>query len=422
MMLWLCLHFPQLKEENAHLLEDAAEWALQFTARISLAPPQAVLLEIGGSLHYFGGLEALRQQIDSALAQQMWHVQSGIAPTPTAALLLARANDSTPVIHHAELGTRLGHLSVNTLALSNKQAMALQGLGCRSIDGLRSMPADGLARRLGRPLLRQLQCAFGERADPCEYWAPSPTFSAKEDLTDESWQTHIPLAMLSTMIDQLCQRLQRLHAEVSTLAIELQHRQRPPTTLNVGVLTPTRDAPRLKELLAQHLDNLTLKAPIIAVACTAGPFTVSQDAPQDLLAALDPAETQRASWQTLVEDLSSRLSKDRVRGLQLCDEHRPEYAWQYSAPAQQSDTSLPPMPRPLWLLEQPRPLAAPQGQPQYHGQLVLEQGPERIESGWWDGHDIRRDYYLASNTHGERLWIFRDRRKAGRWYLHGLFA
>lgn len=421
-MLWLCLHFPQLKEENAHLLEDTAEWALQFTARISLAPPQAVLLEIGGSLHYFGGLEALRQQIDSALAESMCPVQSGIAPTPSAALLLARANNSTPVIHQAELNARLGCLSVHTLDLSTKQAAALQGLGCRNIDGLRSMPADGLARRLGRPLLMQLQRAFGERADPREYWAPSPIFSAKQDLTDESWQTHIPLAMLSTMIDQLCQRLQRLHAEVTSIRVELHHRQRPPTTLNVGVLTPTRDAQRLKQLLAQHVDGLRLQSPIIAVACMAGPFAVSQDAPQDLLAALDPAETQRASWQTLVEDLGSRLSQDRVRGLQMRDEHRPEYAWQYSAPAQQSDINPPPMPRPLWLLERPRPLTAPQGQPQYHGQLILEQGPERIESGWWDGHDIRRDYYLASNTHGERLWIFRDRRKAGRWYLHGLFA
>lgn len=422
MMLWLCLHFPLLKEENAHLLEDAAEWALQFTARISLVPPQAVLLEIGGSLHYFGGLEALRQQISSALTQQMWHAQSGIAPIPSAALLLARANDPTPVIHHAELGTRLGLLSVNTLDLSNKQAMALQGLGCRDINGLRSMPADGLARRLGRPLLIQLQCAFGERADPRTYWAPTPTFSSKETLSDESWQTDIPLAILSEMIDRLCQRLQRLHAEVTTLAIELQHRRHPPTTLSVGVLTPTQDAARLKRLLSHHLEGLQLKAPISAVSCTAGEFTVSNNAPQDLLAALDPNNAQHAPWQTLVEDLSSRLKKDHVRGLQMRDEHRPEYAWQYSAPAQQSQASPPAMPRPLWLLERPRPLAAPQGQPQYHGQLVLEQGPERIESGWWDGHDIRRDYYLASNTHGERLWIFRDRRKAGKWYLHGLFA
>ena len=35
-------------------------------------------------------------------------------------------------------------------------------------------------------------------------------------------------------------------------------------------------------------------------------------------------------------------------------------------------------------------------------------GPERIESGWWDGADVRRDYYVASDARGARLWIYRE--------------
>ena len=56
------------------------------------------------------------------------------------------------------------------------------------------------------------------------------------------------------------------------------------------------------------------------------------------------------------------------------------------------------------------------------GVLVLEAGPERIESGWWDGADVSRDYYLAHNPQGEKLWIYEDRREPGTWYLHGVFA
>ena len=48
-------------------------------------------------------------------------------------------------------------------------------------------------------------------------------------------------------------------------------------------------------------------------------------------------------------------------------------------------------------------------------------GPERIESGWWDGFDIARDYFIALNPAGARLWGFRDRR-SGEWFLHGLFS
>ena len=53
--------------------------------------------------------------------------------------------------------------------------------------------------------------------------------------------------------------------------------------------------------------------------------------------------------------------------------------------------------------------------------LELCSGPERIESGWWDEHDVARDYYLAKNEQGQKLWVFRDRRTRC-WFVHGLFG
>ena len=47
-------------------------------------------------------------------------------------------------------------------------------------------------------------------------------------------------------------------------------------------------------------------------------------------------------------------------------------------------------------------------------------GPERIETGWWRGQDIHRDYYIVETDRGSRLWIFR-RHEDGRWFLHGSF-
>jgi protein ImuB len=57
----------------------------------------------------------------------------------------------------------------------------------------------------------------------------------------------------------------------------------------------------------------------------------------------------------------------------------------------------------------------------FHGELQLLRGPERIETGWWDGGDVRRDYYVARDQRGVQLWIYHDLREA-RWYLHGLFG
>lgn len=47
-------------------------------------------------------------------------------------------------------------------------------------------------------------------------------------------------------------------------------------------------------------------------------------------------------------------------------------------------------------------------------------GPERIETGWWRGPDVRRDYYLVETSDGERYWLFRTIRGEG-WFLQGAF-
>jgi protein ImuB len=77
--------------------------------------------------------------------------------------------------------------------------------------------------------------------------------------------------------------------------------------------------------------------------------------------------------------------------------------------------------RPVWLLTAPELLGMVAGRPAWHGVLSLLCGPERIESGWWDGGDVRRDYYRASNPRGAMLWVYQDLRSQA-WYLQGVFG
>ncbi|HEY5307681.1 MAG TPA: hypothetical protein VIK97_04160, partial [Casimicrobiaceae bacterium] len=150
----------------------------------------------------------------------------------------------------------------------------------------------------------------------------------------------------------------------------------------------------------------------------------------------------------LVDRLRARLGEEAVIRVALHAEHRPEHAMRdvvvtatdariprsdtrasrpprprASAPGKtRPDTaSLPAAPRPLWLLAEPQPLAHLfEAKP-----WVLRDGPERIESGWWDGGDVRRDYFVAASPHGEIQWIYRDHRygiEDGEWFLHGIFA
>lgn len=67
--------------------------------------------------------------------------------------------------------------------------------------------------------------------------------------------------------------------------------------------------------------------------------------------------------------------------------------------------------------------------------VVACSGPERIETGWWRGPRIRRDYFRVETTESLRFWLFRvvekdvvekdvvekDVVEEDRWFLQGEF-
>ena len=141
-------------------------------------------------------------------------------------------------------------------------------------------------------------------------------------------------------------------------------------------------------------------------------------------------------WLRLAETLHARLGSGRVFQLQAVDDHRPEHAWRAVPLAINSEFGLAPLPlapRPLLLLPAPQPLPARGEQPcsSHRDPLTLVTGPERIECGWWDlggpaagspARAVHRDYFVARNTSGQWLWIFRELTAPRGWFLHGLFA
>ena len=150
----------------------------------------------------------------------------------------------------------------------------------------------------------------------------------------------------------------------------------------------------------------------------------------------------------LAERLSARIGDEAVHGVMTVAEHRPQYAWQRrnafddvphcaNVPGYQDHpdvsgllegirrTNSIVLQRPLWMLQDPEKLVTEQGIPCYQGRLKLLDGPERLETGWWDGDGIARDYFVACNARGAHLWIYRNRgkdRDCRSWYLHGMFG
>jgi len=125
-----------------------------------------------------------------------------------------------------------------------------------------------------------------------------------------------------------------------------------------------------------------------------------------------PAERQQDIEQ-LAERLQARLGRDAVAGLNGVEDHRPEYSWRIRALDEPSRcTAL--AHRPAWLLPKARRCTIED--------YEILAGPERIETGWWDGRDCRRDYFIVRDRHGSMLWAYHEYKPRPGWHLHGIFA
>jgi len=399
-------------------LNAIAAWAGQYTSLVSLAPPQSLLLEIKGSLTLFKGLDALLRRLLGQLAQLGYRSDVGIAPTPLAAELLALAGMTQPVIYLSELQTALRDVPLGLLALDDKQTRALHGLGLRRLGDLLRLPRADLARRLGQSLIDYLDRLLGRRSDPREPYVPPPRFKRRLHLPAETADVEALLFPAQRLLLELSGFLRARDAGTLRLHWVLAHYRRPPTRITLGLATPGRDAPHLLALLREHLARITLDHPVEAIELQVKELHPLQ--PRALtLDGEDAADAE--DWPRLVERLRARLGDEAVQGLQCRDDHRPEAAWRVCAPGEASIATLT-LVRPLLMLPQPIALEMRDRRPQLDGPLQLVNGPERIESGWWDGGDVARDYFIASDGAHARYWIFRERRGERQWYLHGYFA
>jgi protein ImuB len=443
---------PQREHE---LLVALAEWAVRFTPRVSLEPPDAVLLEVRGSLRLFGGSRKLCERLRMELRAVGLEPRFALTPTPIASLWMARAGNEGVIRHAADLASRLADLPIRCTRWPERSLETLATMGVRTVGDCLRLPRDGFARRFEPRLLEMLDRAVGRRPDPREGFIPRERFAAGRDLEPEITDASRLDGAAAPLLDELCGFLRQRGANVQALELRLVHRETPATRMRLRFMEPVADTARIAALLRERLARIVLPAPVRALRLRSGPLVGSREASAELFA-MDRRQSG-AGVPQLVERLRARLGAEAVYGLCLIPEHRPESAWRVAEPAlpagtrnrgrlsqpgrrspsgphtqpQQECITADAVTKPLWLLAEPQPLEGTE-RPCFEGTLELEQGPERIESGWWDGRDVQRDYYVARNPAGVRLWVFRDRGRAPRavhaddpavrWFLHGVFG
>jgi protein ImuB len=424
----------RLRERDAAAETEAllgiAAWAMQCTPHVALDFPGLVLLEVSGSLKLFGGLGEITARLRRGLTALGYSGSLAAAPTARAASWFARAGRQCLIADPALLERELSTLPLPVLQCGEEEA--LSSIGAGSIGDLLALPRDGLARRFGQDLLDALDQALGRRPDPRAFCVLPQKFCAAIELPAEATQAEALLFATQRLLAQLEGFLAARAAGTRRLRLDLLHRTTPPTRIELGLVSTCREAAHFVLLLRERLQQTALSGPVRAIALEVQAIEPLEHSNQTLF---PDALQQEGNWPRLIERLRSRLGAAAVHGIFSCPDHRPERASVHperasvhsdraSAQAEPGarqlalDFDL----RPFWLLERPQALEEKESIPCHHGPLKLLAGPERIESGWWDGADMARDYFVARTANEALLWVYRERSPAGAWYLHGIFS
>ena len=420
-----------------------AHAALAFTPTVVLQPaddpaaaPDTVLLEVQSTLRLHGGLDALLRRLREALAPLAHRVHGVDAPVPQGAALLARLHRRLHCADRAALHAALDEAPVWSVGPGREHWEALQGMGLRTLADLRRLPRAGLARRFGELLLDELDRAYGDRPDPRTPLVLPPAFESRLELFARADTTEQVLHGAAVLLERLVAWLSARHAFARRFTLTMQHEPRwrrdaatpAATPLVVALAEPSRDRAHLQLLLRERLAAIELPAPTIElrIACA---DIAERPAPSGEL--FPTPASEREGLVRLVERLAARLGPEQVLRLEIVADHRPEKCTALRPASAPPGRAAPPHPeallavRPVWLVDPPEPLGQAGEQPVLDGQVLqIVGGPERIETGWWDGDLAERDYFVAQDRQGALVWVFRHRLPADGpgWFLQGRFA
>ena len=267
---------------------------------VSLAPPDAIVAEISGSLRLFGGFPRLAARLAQGARDLGYTVLQAQAPTPAAALMFARAkNDAAPDAAANEdarpgpsanpmerEGTKsalgrgvfldaLRKLPLAYLDVAPDVLATLAGAGITTFGQACALPRDGLARRAGAGFVALLDRARGLAPDPKPPFVPPPVYRGALALPTPVANVEALTFATNRLVHELAGWLQGRGLGVIEMSLALAHERYvgvrtgvPATVVRVALAAPAREPAHLVAVLRERLARVALAAPVEAIALT----------------------------------------------------------------------------------------------------------------------------------------------------------
>ena len=474
---------PQLE---AQFLTNLCRWANKFSPWVAEEVSNALVIDLTGCAHLFGGEEGVVQQVELDCIDLGLSVHIGIADTKGAAwalaryagqpLSLSRTGDAIDQEAHAtrsraakrrnwERGgqaprlkssksisqriaapgfTRqaLSSLPVAALRLEDHVIISLNRLGLCRVEDLLNQPRAAIARRFGKGIIYRMDQALGVAPEPVNpskqalHFACRLTFPEPIGLMDDM------LAALNKLLPRLANSLESKGRGARRLRLEVYRTDQTMQWVDVGLTYPSSDCALMQPLLKMKLAEIEVKfgIDVLRIVATQTELMYAQHYKShiDVGPEVSVGQLTNTDLGDLIGKLGARIGLEKITRLHPGNSHIPEKAAQTIAAAWSS-------PEMNWLdLERPRPLiyfqpervialAVPKVPLQFKWRGQVHEfdsayGPERIAPEWWLAEQAwrtgTRDYWKVVTKTGDRLWLYfaHGGLVSGGWFCHGRFA
>ena len=476
----------QNRQLEARFLASLRRWASKFSPWVAEEIPNALVIDLTGCAHLFGGELGVIQQVELDCLNLGLSVHIGMADTKGAAWALARyagqplglsrtgdaIDQEAPATRSRAVKRRnwerggqpprlqssqggfariaapgftqqaLAPLPVAALRLEDHVITSLNRLGLRRVENLMDQPRAAIARRFGKGTIYRMDQALGVAPEPISPAKQSLHLACRLTLPEPIGLIEDMLAALDKLLPRLAASLTAKGRGVRRLRLEAYRTDQTMQSVEVGLARPSADMALIRQLLAIKLEDIKVEFGIDVlrvVAAQTEPIYAHQHKGK---IKAGPAVAARLSQNTELDDLigklGARIGLEAITRLHPGDSHIPEKASQVLAAAwsmPQMDWPIVLRARPL-IYFQPEPIVAAEVPKvplhfKWRGQsheLQSAQGPERIAPEWWLAERAwrsgTRDYWRVVTKSGDRLWLYFAHGGAisGGWFCHGRFA
>ena len=438
--------------------------------------PAAILLDVTGLAHLFGDENHLAYRLMKHLESDGYLGRVAIANTVGAAWAAAHflasryfREHQQPLVIDADDSETLHDLPVEALRLDETVVDTLYQLGIRRLSQLLKLSRNDLAMRFGNAIHRRIDQLHGAIDEPVTAFERPAEFNATQLLEYPTRHRETIEVIVARLVKQLCRDLRSQQQGALQWRVRLLCTTGP-IEFTVSLFQPSTAVEEIMPLVEMQLETV-FQSGAGWQSNGMGQWTQKQKKPRrvrfevnEVLVSVvshvllvqqqrdlfdDSPRLGRQALSHLINRLAGRLGSENVVYPTLQSGAQPEYSYRLKplvdanrkrrrrvASAKDSSHRLA---RPIRLCRPMlvqatfeeegetatgvRDLHRPPVAIEIAGrvyQVVDAWGPERIETGWWRGPTVCRDYWRIVTDGGQHFWVYRNLR-CGRWWLHGNF-